>query len=545
MTRRAWLATLIATAAAPAFAQAPAAATSAPQEFPPTPPYVEQATARGPVVSLTVDQVVQRAITNNLDVLIEGYNVNLARQRVTGARGAYDPSLSFTSTLASTTNPLTAASGAATIPSELVESLSGLSTLRQTLPGGTSAALTLNGQRVATTNPSSLLTPSFGSTLTATVTQPLLRGFIKTVPARQVDLLELDTEVARAQYRLRVTLVMQQVLNQYWELVFAIESYEARRQSKAVALLQHESTSVRVQNGLLTPVALTAARAEIASRERDLLQAEVLIITAENALKQLLAEDPASPIWGSALLPSDRPVIDSVSMPLVDAQALARQRRPELEQLRLQVAQNRVDREFYKWEMQPAVNLTGTFTAVGRTGTVLQRTADGRLPDPSNPAYGQFNAAWRQLWSREFPTWNLGVNVLVPLRNRAAGALLSQSRLVGDRLTTQFAKLQQSVSIDAQNAWQVIAVQRKSLEAARLTTQLFEQQLTAQQARYDAGFSSDFELLRYQRDLVDARVRELRALVDLQQGKIALQRATDTLLDDLRLKLPPLDRAPD
>ena len=43
--------------------------------------------------------------------------------------------------------------------------------------------------------------------------------------------------------------------------------------------------------------------------------------------------------------------------------------------------------------------------------------------------------------------------------------------------------------------------------------------------------STDFELLRYQRDLVDARVRELRALVDLQEAMIALQKSTDSLLE--------------
>lgn len=529
----------VAAAATPTFAQAPALAptSGATQEFAPTPPYLEQVARRGPVVRMSVTEVVERAYRNNLDVLIEGYNVNLAGEKVIAARGAYDPILSFTSTLASATNPLTAPSGAATIPTELVETASGLSSIRQTLPGGTSASITVNGQRVSTTNTSSLLTPSFGSTLTAAVTQPLLRGFIRTASERQVDLAALDTQVARAQYRLRVTLVMQQVLNQYWELVFAIESYEARRQSKAVALLQYENTSVRVQNGLLTPVALTAARAEIASRERDLLQAQVLIINAENALKQLLAEDPASPLWESAVIPSDKPTVEATVRPLADAQAMARARRPEVEQLRLQVAQNKVDRSFFTWETRPTVNLTGTFSAVGRSGTVLQRTSDGRLADPSNPAFGQFNAAWRQMWGREFPSWNLSLNIQMPLRNRSAQALLSQTRLIGDRLATQFAKMQQSVSADAQSAWQVINVQRQSLEAARLTSQLFEQQLEAQQARYDAGFSSDFELLRYQRDLVDARVRELRAMVDLQQGMIALQRATDTLIDDLKITL--------
>ena len=542
MTPLSLAAILLLSTALPAPAQAPAGAGSQPiepQQFAPTPPYREQAEARGRVVLVSVDDVVRRALANNLDVLIERYNVEIAQQRLAGARGAYDPVLSFSSTLGSTTNPLAAASGAAVIPSEQLDTLSGASSLRQTMPGGTSASLTVSGQRNATTNLASLLTPSFASTLTASLTQPLLRGFVHTAQGRQVGVAALDTQIARAQYRQRLTQVMQQVLNQYWELVFAIESYEARRQSKAVALLQYESASVRVQNGLLTPVALTAAQAEIASRERDLLQAQVLIIIAENGLKQLLAEDPASALWESTVIPSDRPEAEgpALALALAESQVLARTRRPELEQVNLQLEQNRIDRTFYTWEARPTVNLGATVAAVGRAGTVLQRTADGRVADPGNPAFGRSDAAWRQLWNRDFPAWTFSLNVQVPISNRTAEAQLAQARIAGERLATQLAKLQQSVGLEAQNAWQVIAVQRKSLEAARLTARLFEQQLEAQRARYESGFSSDFELLRYQRDLVDAKVRELRALVDLQQGVIALQRATDTLLD--YLKVPP------
>lgn len=487
---------------------------------------------------MSVDDVVQRAIRNNLDVAIEGYNVTLAGQRLIAARGAYDPSLSFTSAVGNTTNPLTAASGAITIPSERVDSLSASTTVRQTLPGGTSASLTLSGQLSATTNPASLLTPSFGSTLTASMTQPLLRGFVHTSAARSVTLSELDTGIARSQYRLRVTQVLQQVLNQYWELVFAIESYEARRQSKAVAVLQYETTSVRVQNGLLTPVALTAAQAEIASRERDLLQAEVVIINAENGLKQLLSEDPASPVWRASLVPTDAPAIEDELMLMARAEELARTQRPELAQLKLQLEQNGADRAFLAWETRPTVNLGATFTATGRAGTVLLRSGDTRVADPANPGFGRFDAAWRQAWTRQFPAWSVSLSVSVPVRNRTATSQLQQSRLVGQRLSMQLAKLTQSVSVEAQSAWRVITVQRKSLEAARLTTRLFEQQLDAQRARYEANFSSDFELLRYQRDLVDAQVRELRALVDLRQGIVTLRRATDTLLDELKVTIP-------
>ena len=131
-----------------------------------------------------------------------------------------------------------------------------------------------------------------------------------------------------------------------------------------------------------------------------------------------------------------------------------------------------------------------------------------------------------------FPGWSLGLNVQTPVRNRAARAQRAQVDIARNRLETQTTRTTQSVIVDVRNTVEVIGTLRKSLEAARLTTQLFAEQLEAQTARYEANFSNDFELRRFQRDLVDARVRELRALVDLQLATIALRRATDALLDE-------------
>jgi len=49
---------------------------------------------------------------------------------------------------------------------------------------------------------------------------------------------------------------------------------------------------------------------------------------------------------------------------------------------------------------------------------------------------------------------------------------------------------------------------------------------------FEAGLSTNFEVLRYQRDLADARVRELRAIVDYQIGVTALRKAMFTIVDD-------------
>ncbi len=520
-------------------ASPPRAQEAADREFPPTPPYVEAVARQRPLWNLAVSEVVDRAFSSNLDVTIERYNQLLVRQRVVGTLGYYDPLFSLSGNMGTARNPLTAAPGDPAIPSEIVNTSGVVPSLRQNLIGGGTVNAALTNTQSLTSSLTPTVNPSFASGFSAAITQPLLRGFAATSIDRQVASSRLDVRIADAQYRQKVTFVLQQALTQYWELVFAIDSYETRRQSKALALVQYESTKLRVQAGLQTPTAVTASRAEIASRERDMLLARVQIINAENALKQLLSEDPASPMWNSAIIPTDRPQPETPPLVLQAALDTALARRPEIEQLRFQARQNQIDRRFFGWEKKPTVNLFGAFATVGKSGTVFQKVSGDRVQDPANPAFGGYQNSWHQVFGLDFPTWSLGLNVQIPIGNRAADAQLVQANIVAQRLRTQMTRTQQSVIVDVRNSIEVIAMQKQSLDAAHLTTQLSEEQLEAQNARYEAGFSSDFELLRYQRDFVDAKVRELRALVDLQLAVLSLEKATDTLIEAHGISLPP------
>lgn len=534
---------LLAVGPAGAVAQVPAsAAVQVPrtpsEEFPPVPSYLERVTRERPVLSLSIADVVDRTMHSNLDIVIERYNQVLARQRLVGTRGFYDPSIALSAGLGTAINPLTPAAGDTSVPTETIDTSSFGPSVRQNLVGGATVSAGVSNTFSQTSSVSPTVNPAYGSVFSASVTQPLLRGFVYTATDRLVKNGALDVTISDAQYRLKVTQVLQQVLNQYWELVFAMESYEARRQSRNLAVVQYESTRLRVQAALLVPIALTAARAEIAGRERDMLQAEVQIINAENALKQLLSDDPASPVWGMAIVPTDRPAPADIGWSVEDAVRMANDRRPELDQLRLQARQNAVDRKFYSLERRPIVNLTAGLVSAGKSGTVYQKLADGRVTDTLNPAFGRYQTSWRQVFGFDFLTWSVNLNVQVPIRNRAAESLLDQARVAESRFKTQMTRTVQSITVEVRNLFQVIDTLKKSLDAARLSTALFEEQLAGQTARYEAGFSNEFELLRYQRDLVDARVRELRALVDLQEAMISLQKATDTLLGDHGVSLP-------
>ena len=497
-----------------------------------------------PVREMSVKDAIRLALTNNLEIAIEDYNEDLNRQNIFRSKGFYDPRLRVEVGWTATENParsiLDAGQG---IPVNTTGLIYFDTSLVQNLPNGSSLTLNFNNNRFSTNSAFSFMNPSFGSNFAVSLRQPLWRGFRKTQTRRELKLYNLETEISESQFQQKVAEIVQQVQNQYWELVFAIQSYEAIRKSMELAIIQHENNRKRVQIGVMASIEITASRAEVATREQEMIQSEVQIITAQNGLKRHLAPDPTAAIWNLTLIPTQLPQVQDLAITLDEAIARAMERRPELEQNRLLREQVEVDREYYRRDGRPTVDLVASLTNTGRAGEIfgsefVDTDGDGvpdtrlqNVPQPSNPFFGGFGNSWGQVFGFDYINYTLGVSVEIPLRNRANEAERA-SLLIRDRqLASQRKNQQQVIIVEVRNAYESIATQRKRLEAARVARQLSEAQLEGENKRFQAGLSTNFEVLRYQRDLSQSQVQELKARVDYQQAVTDLEKAMYTIVD--------------
>ena len=127
---------------------------------------------------------------------------------------------------------------------------------------------------------------------------------------------------------------------------------------------------------------------------------------------------------------------------------------------------------------------------------------------------------------------NIGFEVEIPLRNRSNEAQMAQLEISDRQLLNRFKNQQQSIIVQVRNAYRGIQIQQERYDIARLTRELTAEQLEGEMNRFEAGMSSYFEVLRIQRDLTEARVRELRALIDSRLAVTALQQAMFTIVDE-------------
>ena len=156
----------------------------------------------------------------------------------------------------------------------------------------------------------------------------------------------------------------------YWNLVYSIENLDVRRQSLQLAkdLLEKNQRSVEV--GTLAPMEVLSARAEVATREADLIQAETQIQSNEDQLKLLLniTEDEDKAYHG----------------PRAQGQADLRRKdgrrwrkpwprpspnRPDLEISRIGLETDKLNLSYAKNQILPDLNLSASLYAPGIDGT--------------------------------------------------------------------------------------------------------------------------------------------------------------------------------
>ena len=515
-----------------------------PQELKVPDGYMDRMSQQGTVLEMSLKEAIRLSLNNNLEIAIENFNEDLNREQIVGALGFYDPTLSFTvgwnDRSSPTTSSLDAGGGVSVSNSN---SFQFRTTLNQNVTGGGALRMTFGNLKSTTNSAFSFINPRFNSDFDVSFTQPLWRGFRKTNTKRQIKIFNLDTLISDTQFEQRVASVVQRVLNQYWELVFAVENYETQRKSMELAIIQYTNNTKRVAIGVMAPIEITSSEAEVASREQGLIQSEVQIINAQNALKRLLAPDPQASIWDITINPMDRPDLRQIDLTMQEAIQQSLTKRPELERIRLQVEQNEINRDFFKRDGKPSVNLRANFGSVGASGNVAQtvfRDTDGDgIPEPvgsepafDDPRFGNFTTAWSQAFQFDFRAWGVFFDVQIPLKNRSNAANLATVAIRDRQLLSTVKDTQQMIMVEVRNAYETIQTREKSLAAAQLARRLSEEQLSGENKRFEAGLSTNFEVLRFQRDLAQNQVSELRAMIDYQLALINLEVAMYTIIGD-------------
>lgn len=149
---------------------------------------------------------------------------------------------------------------------------------------------------------------------------------------------------------------------------------------------------------------------------------------------------------------------------------------------------------------------------------------------PSPAFMGGFGLTMEQLFRRNYPTYGVGIQLTLPLRNRAAQADLARDELQYRQYQIQRQQLENQVRLEVEDAVIALDRARGAYEAAMQTRMLQEQSLESEQKRFAVGLSTTFLVIQYQSFLAQASSTEVAAKDAYAKAKVTLQRAVGLTL---------------
>ncbi|MFN6963703.1 MAG: TolC family protein [Pyrinomonadaceae bacterium] len=493
-------------------------------------------------LSLTIEQAIELALRNNNNIDVSRNNRRIGEFNLRALRGAYDPLIASQSYYESATVPTASAIGGAVNGAVTQTRMFGNAGVSGLSPwGGGQYSALFDSSRTTTSNTNAFLNPQFPSSLSFTYTQPLLRNFAIDNSRRQIEIARRGVTLTDSQFRAQAIDVVYQVEQAYWNLTYALRSLQVQLDAVRQARSQLESNQRLVSRGVLPPIDLVAANAQITTFEQNVFTAQEAVTRAENALKTIILADRTAAEWSRPITPVSPVALDPPRIGLEVATAEALKNRPELEQLDITAEVNRIDQRYFKDQTKPQVDLFGSYTSQGLAGTTTARSIDpvtGQTRVPQN-LIGGYGTSVGNLLQQDYPTYRFGVTISLPWGNTTAKANLGRTLVEAERIRNQRAQAEQIIEADVRNAIQALRSAEARLKSAADARAAAEQLFESEQRQFRAGTTTLYLVQQRQIELIRARGTELQAQTDLNRAISEFRRATGTTLAENNITVSP------
>jgi outer membrane protein len=516
-------------------------------------PRIEQLLQDGKLM-LSLQDAISLALENNLAIDVERYTpwldeVGLLRAK-SGINGLvpFDPTLTSTLNLQDSVTPLNNPLFAGVIPTgtttptaqtpvAYVQHIGNVNLqYNQYFPTGTQFQTGMTNNRTSTNfGGFNLYNPYLQSALTVTITQPLLRGFGILPNTRLIIEARRTIKVGLSQLEQQVIATTTQVSNDYWELVYARENVKVEEAALGVSQRLYEENAKRLEIGTLSSLDVLTAQSQVASDKQALVQAQSVQLQDETTLLNDITMNPLDgPLLRAEIIPTT-----AISTPetgenvqIADAVKEAWQKRPELRQAALNLENAGTDVKATKNELLPAVNIFGEYVASGLGGVQTSTTTTGTVVFP-----GGAGQDLSRVFGGNYSTFEGGINLTLPIRNRAAQADNAQALLNERQQKTQYRQEQNAIFVSVRNALIAMQEDRGSLAAAAEARKLAVQTLEDEQEKYRLGASTSYNVVLRSRDVTTAEGVELRDRINLLEDELKFNQAMGRTLEVNQISL--------
>ncbi len=402
---------------------------------------------------------------------------------------------------------------------------------------GTALSVGFNNSYNTTNSLQSAFSPYTTSNLGFTVTQPLLRGFGLAVNRRFIRISKNEKKIANLLVQQQLIATVYGVVRLYTDLVALYEDVKVKEETLASAEKLYTDTKAEVDEGTQAPVELTRANAQVSSIRQDLINSRGLLEEQEAVVKNIITRrtDNDPEILNARIIPTDTIDVPGTedTRPLQELVSLAFANRPDLAQAGVQVDNTQISLEGSRNELRPQIDLVGT-----AQNNALAAQLNPLVPPIDSSLTGGYGNALDQLATRKYPSYGVGLNINLPLRNRIAQADVTRDEILLRQSQVLQQQLRKQAQLEVEDAVIAMRRARASYDAAVQTQALQQESLEAEQAKFEVGASTSFFIIQYESYLAQAKSTVVVAKSAYLKARAALERATGTILADNHVSLP-------
>jgi outer membrane protein TolC len=352
------------------------------------------------------------------------------------------------------------------------------------------------------------LNPQNQRALALQYSQPLLRNAGVAVNLAPVVVARINTERSYWLFKDSVQESVRGVVEAYWAVVFARTDVWARRQQVVQGQEAYDRAAARLRGGLENEAVVAQAKAALANFKATLIVSEANLIQREDALRNIMGLPPSDE---TKLVPMTPPSEVRLGVNWKELIALAEDQRPDLIQLKLIIE---ADKQTLRQDLNQTLPQMDAVTLYRFNGL------EGRAP--AGTVIGS---------NAQFSDMTLGVNVSLPLAQRAARATYRQQELI---LARDWANLEQglhSAIHDLATGVRNLARDFEQYKAFHEAEIADRTNLEKQALDYTKGRTIFLNYLQALTDWGNAVSAEAQALTQYNTDLADLERLTGTILE--------------
>jgi outer membrane protein TolC len=479
------------------------------------------------VQSMTLEDVIEQALRNNLDLQIEMSNPEIYQALLKKNRAIFIPTIDLKFGNGENNSPSSSALTGADL--ETTNSIDLTLGLTQKLPLGGSLDLTLRNNRFSTNSRYSSYNPRYNSTLTFNLTQPLLKDFGIGSSKRNIRIAMNNRDKSIFALKQMVIDLIYQTEEAYWNLVYSHQNLEVKQKSLQLAKDLLNQNEIQVRVGVSAPMDILTAQAEVAARESETLQARSQIQTYEENLRRILniSRLPA------AIVPQDKPLFVPLAADLDHFLQEALEKRPDIEQVRLDLKSRNIDVRYYRNQLLPNLDLVASYYTTGLSGDQLIWNGNPFFPDSKiiDIIKGGIGDSLNDVFKNLYKNYSISLQLSLPIINTSARADMTQSQLNLKQTLLLLKKTESTIYSEVKQIVMDLETNLKIVEANRISKELAEQKLVAEQKKLAVGLSTNYLVLQYQRDFSNALIAELKSLIDYNLALSRVNKVLGTTLE--------------